>query len=207
VRQRVLPLNREIASFGSARPSGAREFRITEPRVNGQARDLTPVSEYFAPAQFFDMPDDQKLSGPSFEMMAAGIRIGAGRVAFGAPVAADLGYEEIFVDSAAKSEPAAPPQPPTRLDAQSLFVQVQWGAANQSAARKAGRAKYRAEGIAVSIVEPQFAITATDDTAQPPAAANLTFSEAKAALRQMRRANPAAFSLMQVIPQAQEVKR
>jgi hypothetical protein len=204
VRQRVLPLNREIARFGSARPSGAREFRITEPRVNGQLMELTPVSEYFAPAQFFDMPDDQKLSGPSFEMMPAGIRIGAGLAAFGGAIAADLGYEEIIVDSSAKPEPV-PPAPPTPLDAQSLFVQVQWGAANQSAARNAGRVRYRAEGIAVSIVEPLFAIARTDDTSQPPAAANLTFSEAKAALRRMGRANPAAFSLLQVVPQT--VKR
>jgi Family of unknown function (DUF6603) len=206
VRQRVLPLDREIARFGSARPSGARQFHLTEPRVNGQLMEPTAVSEYFAPAQFFDVPDDQKLSGPSFELMTAGIRLGAGRVAFGAPVAADLGYEEIIVDSSATPEPA-PPAPPARLDAQSLFVQVQWGAANQSAARHAGRAKYRAEGMAVSIAEPRFAIARTDDSVQPAAATNLSFSEAKAALRQMRRANPGAASLLQVVPQAQEVTR
>jgi hypothetical protein len=206
VRQRVLPLDREIARFGSARPSGAREFRITEPRVNGRPVDLTPVSEYFAPAQFFDMPDDQKLSGPSFELMTAGIRIGAGGVAFGAPVAADLGYEEIIVDS--KAKPMAPePAPPTMLDAQALFVQLQWGAANQSAARNAGRAKYRAQGAPVTIDEPRFSIVRADETSQPAAATNLTFSEAKEALRQMRRANPATFHLMQVVPQAQQLER
>jgi hypothetical protein len=206
VRQQVLPLNREIARFGSARPSGAREFRITEPRLNGHAMDLTPVSEHFAPAQFFDMPDDQKLSAPSFELMTAGIRIGSGRVAFGAPIAADLGYEEIIVDSSAKPEPI-PPAPPARLDAESLFVQIQWGAANHSAVRRAGRAKYHADGIAVSLIEPRFAIARTDDTSQPAAAKNLSFSEAKAALRQMRRSNPAGFSLMQVVHQAEEVTR
>jgi hypothetical protein len=206
VRQRVLPLDREIARFGSARPSGAREFRITEPRLNGQLMEPAPVSEYFAPAQFFDVPDDQKLSGPSFEMMTAGIRIGAGRVTFGAPVAADLGYEEIIVDSSATPEPVAP-TPPAPLDARSLFVQVQWGAASQSAVSRTGRVKYRGESMAVSVVEPRFAVQRTDDTVQPPAAENLSFSEAKAALRRMGRANPAAFSLMHVVPQAQEVAR
>jgi hypothetical protein len=205
VRQRVLPLNREIARFGSARPSGAREFRITEPRVNGQAAELGAVSEYFAPAQFLDMPDDQKLSAPSFELMTAGVRIGSAAAAFGGPVMADLSYEEIIVDSSAPAVPT-PPASPTPLDAGSLFVQVQWGAAKQSAARSAGRAKYRSERLGIDIVEPRFAIKRTDDTAQPASAANLTFSEAKAALRQMRRDNPAAVNLLHMVPQPQEVE-
>lgn len=205
IRQRVVPLNREIARFGSARPSGAREFRITNPLVNGHDADLKYVSEYFAPAQFFDMPDNQKLSGPSFELMDAGVRIGSDRVAFGAPVVADLSYEEILVDSVAKDE--APPAPPSRLDAVSLFVQAQWGAANQSAARKAGAAKYRATGIGVKIVEETFTIVQANDTAKPPAATNMTFSQAKAALQIMRRANPAALSEFSVIAKAQEANR
>jgi hypothetical protein len=206
VRQRVLPLNREIARFGSARPSGAREFHITEPRINGQPADLTPVAEYFAPAQFFDMPDDQKLSAPSFELMAAGVRIGADSSAFGSAVAADLSYEEIIVDSAATTEPETPPTS-NRLDALSLFVQVQWGAANQSAARKAGVAKYRATGIGVTIVEERFAIVRADDTAAAPAATHLSFSEAKAALRTMRRFNPAAFTELNVVAEAEGANR
>jgi hypothetical protein len=207
VRQRILPLNREIARFGSARPSGAREFRITEARVNGVFLEVIPVSEYFAPAQFFDMPDDQKLSGPSFELMAAGVRISSDRVLFGTPVAADLGYEEIIVDSAAEPEPSAPPSPPVRLDVQSLFVQVQWNAANRSAVQRGGIAKYRGKGISITVVEPKFAIARADDTAPPAAARNLSFSEAKATLRNMRGTNPATFRLMNVIPEAEEVTR
>jgi hypothetical protein len=207
VRQRVLPLDREIARFGSARPSGAREFHITEARVNGALQEVNPVLEYFAPAQFFDMPDDQKLSGPSFELMAAGVRIGGDRIVFGAPVAADLGYEEIIVDSAAKPQPSASPPPPVGLDMQSLFLQVQWNAASRSPVQKGGVAEYRAKGINVIVREPKFAVAPADDTAQPAAATNLTFSEAKAMLRDMRLTNPAAFRLMNVVPEAEEVTK
>ena len=132
------------------------------------------------------MPDDQKLSGPSFEMMTAGIRIGSDDVAFGAPVAADLGFEEIVVDSASPPEPPAPPPAPTRLDAQALFVHAQWGAAGQSDAQRVGRAKYRGQSINVSVAEPQYVIARSDDASQPAVAVNLTFSEAKAALQKMR---------------------
>jgi hypothetical protein len=152
------------------------------------------------------MPDDQKLSAPSFELMTAGIRIGTDTAAFGAPVAANLSYEEIIVDSAANTESETPPTS-NRLDAQSLFLQVQWGAANQSAARKAGAAKYRATGIGVTIVEQRFAIVPSEDTTAAPVATNLSFSEAKAALRTMRRANPAAFTELNVVAETQGANR
>jgi hypothetical protein len=35
------------------------------------------VTDYFAPAQFFEMSDDEKLSSPSFESKAAGIKFGS----------------------------------------------------------------------------------------------------------------------------------
>jgi hypothetical protein len=203
----VAPLDRKIARFGSARPSGASEFHITEPRVNGVPTDVAPLFEYFAPAQFFDMPDDQKLSAESFELMSAGVRFGVGAAAFGAPIAADLGFEEIVVDSAVPPQPAGQQPKPAPLDAASLFVQVQWGAANQSAARAAGRAKYRGGSLGVSLVEPRFAITRNDTKTQPPTADNLTFSQAKADLREIRRTNPVAFATMQVVPQKQETGR
>lgn len=207
VRQRVLPLGRALDRFGAARPSGAREFHITEPRVNGNSRELGSLTEYFAPAQFFDMPDDEKLSAESFEMMAAGIRISGPGAVFGSPIRADLGFEEIIVDSASPSETDKLEQEPTRLDAASLYIQVQWGAANQSAVRNAGRAKYRGEGIAVSIVEQRFAISRNDDNTQPPASTNLTYSEARAELRKIRRTDPMAYRLLQVIPQTEREER
>jgi hypothetical protein len=206
VRQRVLPLNREIARFGSARPSGVRQFNITEAHINGNLQQVTPLSEYFAPAQFFDMPDDQKISGPSFEMMSAGVRISADRIAFGAPVAADLGFEEIIVDSAAKPGNDPPPTP-VRLDAASLLIQVQWGAAQRSAVRAAGSLKYRGKRAAVEVAEPQFAVVSAEDPGQPAVAANLTFSEAKAALVKIRRTNPTSFQRLNVVEIRQEVRR
>lgn len=202
VRQRVLPLDRQIDRFGNARPSGARLFRITEAKINGQSRPLEPVSEFFAPAQFQDMPDDQKLSGPSFEQMPAGVRIGTDRVAFGAPIAADLGYEEIVVDATAPpSPPASSPGPLVPLAAEALSMQVQWGAAHHSIARRVGRAKYRAAGIAIAVTEPSFAVANTDDTSQIMAK-NLTYSEAKAAMASLRRTDPRLSRLLRIAPQS-----
>lgn len=111
------------------------------------------------------------------------------------------------MDSSAKPGQSTGTTTPIRLDAASLFVQVQWGAANQSAVRKAGAAKYRAAGIGVRMIEERFAIVQADDTAPPAAAINLTFSEARAALQNMRRVNPRALSNFSVVAETKEATR
>ncbi|WP_413935685.1 DUF6603 domain-containing protein [Nitrospira sp. BLG_1] len=206
VRQRVLPLDREISRFGVARSSGTRLFRITEARVNSQVKSLEPVTEFFAPAQFLDMPDDQKLSGPSFERMPAGIRVGTNRVVFGASITADLDYEEIVVDSAMNVKPDPTFQSSVRLTAPALSMQVQWGAAKQSRAQRLGRAKYRSAGIAVKFMEPHFEIASTEDTSQVMVR-HLTFSEAKTTMAKLQRKSPSASRFLRIAPVAELVRR
>ncbi|MGH6635223.1 MAG: DUF6603 domain-containing protein, partial [Gammaproteobacteria bacterium] len=73
-RQRVVPLNLTISRFGNTTPTGDRSFALREVKLNGSEVKPTPVSEHFAPAQFFEMSDDEKLSRPSFEPLEAGFR-------------------------------------------------------------------------------------------------------------------------------------
>jgi hypothetical protein len=57
------------------------------------------VQELFAPAQYFDMSDDDKLAAPSFEAMDAGVVLGADGYTFdfGARVASPFTYTDIAV--------------------------------------------------------------------------------------------------------------
>jgi hypothetical protein len=57
------------------------------------------------------------------------------------------------------------------------------------------------------MVEERFAIVQAEDRALTAAATNLTFSEARAAIRKMRRTNPSAVSEFSVVPEAQEANR
>ena len=83
VKQSVVPLNMEISRFGQAAPAGARRFTISSVSLGGdRARRPQPVRDFFAPAQFFEMSDDEKLSRPSFEPMAAGVSIGSDAIVF-----------------------------------------------------------------------------------------------------------------------------
>jgi hypothetical protein len=70
----IVPLDLDISRFGQAAPAGARRFTISSISLGGQNQTVRPLRDFFAPAQFFDMSDDEKLSRPSFEPMPAGER-------------------------------------------------------------------------------------------------------------------------------------
>jgi hypothetical protein len=78
VSQGVVPLasSRDIDRIGAATPSGARRFAITKVSIGPDEQDTDPVSDQFAPAQFFDLTDDEKLAAPSFELMQSGVSFG-----------------------------------------------------------------------------------------------------------------------------------
>jgi len=97
VSQKVAPLNVRIDRLGSQRPSDAREFQITDvqPEANPAA-----VQESFAPAQFFDMTDEEKLTSASFKSFASGVRVGdAERLQTGYAAVRRVQYELKYIDS------------------------------------------------------------------------------------------------------------
>ena len=76
ISQKVVPLGIPIQHFGSTRPDSGSTFRVTGVTVSGNTTGIAPTQEEFAPAQFFEMSDAEKLSRPSFDRYDAGISIG-----------------------------------------------------------------------------------------------------------------------------------
>jgi len=78
VKQKVVPLNLDIQKFGNQLPADASRFTIDQVLVgeSGDTETLgaSNVPEHFAPAQFFEKSDSQKLSGKSFEQYDAGVK-------------------------------------------------------------------------------------------------------------------------------------
>ena len=70
VKQSVVPLNMDISRFGQTAPSGARRFAISSVSLGGANQRTESVRDFFAPAQFFDMSDEEKLSRPSLKRWA-----------------------------------------------------------------------------------------------------------------------------------------
>jgi hypothetical protein len=99
VVQRVLPLRSTLDHFGEAELADLDSFELREPTVGGQpAASVTDVVDWFAPGQFFDLAEAEKLSAPSFEQLPAGLRFDAPGVTGGPGSAFVLDYEQVIRD-------------------------------------------------------------------------------------------------------------
>jgi hypothetical protein len=160
VRQQVVPLGIEIQVYKNARPSGDRRFEITSVAVNGTLVSKDNVEEFFAPAQFFEMSDDEKLAQPSFEAMSAGVIAGDDDFTHGVAIPSEVTYETILIDH--KQDRLV------RLEnyflSQEVFVAAaSFGSAGQAPGLAVGAGKYRAAGLGIQISEPAYTVATVDD--------------------------------------------
>ncbi|HEX9001279.1 MAG TPA: DUF6603 domain-containing protein [Blastocatellia bacterium] len=208
VKQTVVPLNlaRDIDKFGNTAPSGARRFAVTSVTVGGQAQTPRPLTDFFAPAQFFDLTDDQAIASPSFETMEAGLMVGADDFVFSNAdkVAAPLTYKTILVD---KQTNTATPIKRYELNSTRLFAQAFFGAAALSEVRRTGEAKYqnRERPPAVALAPPGWVIASTEDLSPQAipgveAGKPLNWIDAQQLLRNFNQQNPAEAKKRQVVP-------
>lgn len=133
VRERVVPLDTTITTFGNAPVSGANRFSIAAVRSdNGSAITSTEsLQDSFALAQFTDMTDDQKLSSPAFTRENSGIRFTIGEFAYGYEPALDtsITYNTLMI---AGDQPAQKLQNYT-MPAAALDAAASFGAAARAA--------------------------------------------------------------------------
>ncbi len=140
VRQRVVPLNRTITRFGNAPlAGGAGTFTVTA--TGGPA--ATYLQEAFAPAQYQDYSDDDKLAQPAFVDYDAGLGFADDAVAYQYEALPDLDivYETQFIDPT--RPPDTPPPPAYTLPAAALTQVVDYAAAAQAPIRHRGANRYR----------------------------------------------------------------
>ncbi len=101
VKQKIVPLDKTIDRFGQQRPADARRFSIKKAYSGAYEFKKTDAKEDFAPAQFEDMTDAQKLSRKSFEKMPAGIVISdtGNSLQSSHVVRRKVEYESIIIDT------------------------------------------------------------------------------------------------------------
>ncbi len=152
VRQRVVPLNMTIDTFGNAPVSGANRFTLEPRRADGSAGEL-PLSfnvtqDSFGVAQFLRLSDDERLSRPSFESKDAGLRFGSDEVDYHYDplLDADVEYETQMVVPGQEEEP--PSLPVYVMRGAILDAVVINGAAGQAPLRRTGNARYRTIALA-----------------------------------------------------------
>jgi Family of unknown function (DUF6603) len=105
IGQKAAPLGRPITRFGGAPLGRTLQFTIDNLNVfGGGVGESRPTTEEFAPAQFFEFSDAEKLSLPSFSNFDAGVEIGHDAVDVGQSprtraMVTPLVYDTTIVDS------------------------------------------------------------------------------------------------------------
>jgi hypothetical protein len=98
VRQNTVPLGLRIDKFGERRPKDASRFRIKLKR-GGELVEGVPLRTHFAPAQFFERNEEDRLSASSYEFLEAGEGFDdLDAVVFDAWTTQDVTYESEYVD-------------------------------------------------------------------------------------------------------------
>ncbi len=200
VKQGIVPLDLDVSRFGQAAPAGARRFTISSVSLGEQSQTTDPVKEFFAPAQFFEMTDDEKLSRPSFESMTAGVSIGSQEVVFTTDdndrlEVEGIKFETIIMNKEKKESRRGDPENLYQLTAELLSKQARFGAAGAAAIRRSGKAKYRSVVGKHRMAKEGWSIVATDELTVEPVPGikeekPTIYSEAVQALTKLQQHDP-----------------
>lgn len=200
IRQKVVPLDVAISKFGSATPDNTGPFTITSIRFGTQTTDQPPetVKDYFAPGQFFDLSDEEKLSLSAFQPLPSGrTRIGTAEISCSSnQVPASFQYDTVVVDK--KEERVSRKGKGFEYPiAQGVLIAVaELGAAGQSAMRSTGSAKFAGSSHQrVTLKDPEYVVASTDDMTWDTTSQKPSHTEAEAA----RRKKGAASAKYQVV--------
>lgn len=212
VKQNVVPLNLEISRFGQGAPAAERRFEITKVRVGTDAQRGEPVKDFFAPGQYFEMSDDEKLSRPSFEQMTAGVGFGTEGVAITGEAddwveVGALAYETVIVAKQgpdARRSDAEEGTDKYRLSVEGMQKQARYGAAANSEVRRTGKAKYRAAVGKYRVAREGWSVVSAETMAVSPLAGTeeakpTSYTEAAEALRKLKQENPAQAAGLKIL--------
>jgi hypothetical protein len=202
VKETVVPLDLPIARYGNATPSDGTEFSIQSVQINSQTETIQTIQDYFAPGQFLNLSDADKLSKPSFEEMDAGVNIGSSAILNGQDSPRTVVYQEYYIyDPNNFSSFSRPYLMPARIH---LALSAQ-GAGFASQVKNTGLQKYSKGPTTPAIIvdEPQYVVTSVLDLsirADVLGSSGGSYFQAQAALGAYLSANPAEAGNLQIMP-------
>jgi hypothetical protein len=168
LHEKVAPFHHPITKFGESKPGDVTQLTVTEVGIgSGPTRRIvpwTPTRDHFAPAQFKDMTDDQKLSSPSFARMDAGVALASQAVAAGAALGTNLVYETKIIDDMRTPARVVAPYQPARG---AVLAQLDVGALARSTYLNSGERRFeppRRESVA-GLDEIEYVVVSTRDLA------------------------------------------
>ncbi len=97
--QKIVPLKAPVKRFGQYKPKDFDRFEIISPLIGNTGAQDADMFDFFAPASFLPLTDQEKLKAPSFERQASGVRFGSSSgIKTGAGVNRTVKYQEIIND-------------------------------------------------------------------------------------------------------------
>src|SRR5262249_22359741 len=207
VKQNVVPLELEIAKFGDAKPADANIFTISSFSVNGKGVQFDRVKDFFAPAQFLDLSDDEKLTAPSFEPMVAGVSAGDDSFIFTAKtedIITDdaIVFETIILDKANETKTKFPNR--FSINPTFLINHIFFGEAACSEVQHTGKSKYSTVTVNNTHVSKGWTVASSQDGTQQAAPGLeagqiVSYSESFQALQKVKQENPAKAKMMMLV--------
>ena len=151
---------------------------MTGTAIGRKSQGKNGVSELFAPAQYFDMTDEDKLAAPSFEAMDAGVTFGDAAYTAGPGKTSPFEYTDIVIG--ADGNPVLQPDP-YRQDGPTVLVMTFVSAAGASRIRRPVEKRFAAPvSAAAPSINPAGWVAAAIGGPQPTDA-KLTWAEARGA--------------------------
>jgi hypothetical protein len=202
VRQKVVPLDVPVTLFGNGTPADGSRFSLAGASIGAAPATVSPVTDYFARAQFQQMSAAQKLSAPGYELFDSGLAIGDTAVTGGNDVASTLSYVEVYIE-----DPAAHANFLTlrTISSEVLGALTAQGASALGATRRGGLSTYTTPAMSspISVNPVAYVVASTADlTVRGDIApgAGTSCTAADAALAAHLRASPQDAGTLQVIP-------
>lgn len=191
IDQRVLPLGRELDRLGSALPAADRYFAISSVTIGGTARQVSPITSFFAPAQHWNMSDADKLAAPSFERFPSGVRLQPPGPVHGTAVELTVDFDTVVIGADGRHVPT--PLPVYTLPAPTAAVLAEAGGAGDAERRRvAGR--YRSQPLGLTVGDTRYVVASSESLAPVDDVATTggTHRAAVEALRARTGAGPSA---------------
>jgi hypothetical protein len=195
ITEKLVPLNLPVHKLGSQRIADGRVFGVETVSIGGAAGQIEMLREQFAPAQFIDMPDAQKLSSRSFEKYDAGVRVGGGSAVNADYVKRlDVDYEVIYIPKRKK-------RVFFRLATLLFNTFARGSAVGQSALSAAQAAPSPIGAPKVTVAPEQVAVASrTDLTLHGESMIFASEAEARAAMTAAVDRDPSLTRTLQVVP-------
>lgn len=170
-KQRVLPLDTTLEMFGNLSVAEGTRFTLsgytTGRSEGGGFIAFVPnqrLDDFFAPAQFFDFNDEEKVAAPAFEKMPAGVaNLGTDKLTT-TPTTVNSSlkphteklytlHTEVIGGDTYSDEDATE---------EALFANAQIGAAARAPLANSGRSKYEGESQGFALHETSYVLATTD---------------------------------------------